>query len=173
MSQGGKQPTGTLSWGLWVGTAFISSMAWLFLFANELVDILQSMGLILGIPDAFLGLTVLAWGNSVADLVADLGVARKESPAMAAAAIYAGPMLNLLLGLGLAFMTGAFEQPLIMPPVTGVLFSSFLFLWVSLLVSLSVIAWHNFTSPSWYGYVLILLNLSFSVTVIVQTTSAE
>ena len=125
-------------------------------------------GLILGIPDAFLGLTVLAWGNSVADLVTDLGVARKESTAMAVAAIYAGPMLNLLLGLGIAFIIRDAEQSLLMPPVTGVLLTSFIFLWSSLLLSLSVIAWHGFTCPKWYGYFLIVLNVLFSATVVVQ-----
>jgi sodium/potassium/calcium exchanger 6 len=108
-SEDGREPSGVV-FAVWVGTGFIMSVAWLFLLANELVDILQSLGLIVGIPNTFLGLTVLAWGNSVGDLVSDLAVARKESTAMAVAAIYAGPMMNLLIGLGVGRSLGSLSR---------------------------------------------------------------
>ena len=52
---------------------------------------------------AVLGLTVLAWGNSIGDLVADVAVARAGSPDMAVTACFAGPLFNMLVGLGVAF----------------------------------------------------------------------
>merc|ERR1711865_1253900 len=48
-------------------------------------------------------LTVLAWGNSIGDLVADLSVARAGSPNMAVTACFAGPLFNMLVGLGVSF----------------------------------------------------------------------
>ena len=45
---------------------------------------------------------VLAWGNSVGDLVADVVIAKSGQPKMAVAGCYAGPMFNMLIGLGLA-----------------------------------------------------------------------
>tara|TARA_R110002050_G_scaffold184639_2_gene318263 strand:- start:489 stop:689 length:201 start_codon:yes stop_codon:yes gene_type:complete len=49
-----------------------------------------------------MGLTILAWGNSVGDMVADITVAKKGFPSMALAATYGGPLFNLLLGFGIA-----------------------------------------------------------------------
>ncbi|KAJ4461700.1 Ca2+:Cation Antiporter [Paratrimastix pyriformis] len=78
---------------------FVVSIVWLNLLANELVVILQSLGVSLGLSSAIVGSTVLAAGNSVGDLVANLAVAREGQPRAAVAACYASPLLNALLGL--------------------------------------------------------------------------
>ena len=41
------------------------SMFWIWYFANFLIDILNFIGEIFEIPDMFLGMTVLAIGNSL------------------------------------------------------------------------------------------------------------
>lgn len=82
--------------------SFLAAVVWIMILANELVAALETLGLVLGVSDTILGATVLAWGNSVGDLVADVSVARKGYPEMALAGAYAGPMFNLLVGLGLA-----------------------------------------------------------------------
>ncbi len=83
--------------------AFMSSMFWMDLVAGEAVAVLKSLGLMWRINMAVLGLTVLAWGNSIGDLVADVSVARAGSPDMAVTACFAGPLFNMLVGLGVAF----------------------------------------------------------------------
>lgn len=83
--------------------AFMSSMFWMDLVAGEAVSVLKSLGLMWRLNMAVLGLTVLAWGNSVGDLVADVAVARAGSPDMAVTACFAGPLFNMLVGLGVAF----------------------------------------------------------------------
>lgn len=85
---------------------FIVSVAWIYALATELVHVLQAIGRIMGISDTLLGLTVLAFANSVGDLVANLAMARAGMPAMAAAACIGAPLLNLLLGLGSATLLG-------------------------------------------------------------------
>lgn len=42
---------------------------WIYAVANELVDLLQAIGIIWSIGDAILAITVLAWGNSLGDMV--------------------------------------------------------------------------------------------------------
>ncbi|KAI9893649.1 MAG: hypothetical protein M1814_006445 [Vezdaea aestivalis] len=79
---------------------FIVSIAWISSIASEVVGVLKAFGVILGISDAILGLTVFAVGNSLGDLVADITVARLGHPVMALAACFGGPMLNILLGIG-------------------------------------------------------------------------
>jgi solute carrier family 24 (sodium/potassium/calcium exchanger), member 6 len=81
---------------------FAVSVAWISTIAKEVVGVLKAVGVILGISDAILGLTVFAVGNSLGDLVADVTVARLGLPVMALSACFGGPMLNILLGIGMS-----------------------------------------------------------------------
>lgn len=56
---------------------------WIWFIANTLIDLLGLLGLIFGIKPAYLGITVLAWGNSVGDMMANSAVARKGFARMA------------------------------------------------------------------------------------------
>ncbi|KIH87633.1 hypothetical protein SPBR_04601 [Sporothrix brasiliensis 5110] len=86
---------------------FIISVAWISTVAGEVVGVLKAFGVIVGISEAILGLTIFAVGNSLGDLVADITVARLGYPVMALSACFGGPMLNILLGVGVggAWMT--------------------------------------------------------------------
>ncbi|RDL36694.1 uncharacterized protein BP5553_06046 [Venustampulla echinocandica] len=81
---------------------FVVSIAWISTIANEVVGVLKAFGVIFGISDAILGLTIFAVGNSLGDLVADITVARLGYPVMALSACFGGPMLNILLGIGVS-----------------------------------------------------------------------
>lgn len=83
---------------------FAVAIAWISTIANEVVGVLKAFGVILGISDAILGLTIFAVGNSLGDLVADITVAKLGFPVMALSACFGGPMLNILLGIGLSGM---------------------------------------------------------------------
>ncbi|KAI1200987.1 hypothetical protein F5X97DRAFT_339810 [Nemania serpens] len=85
---------------------FAIAIAWISTVAGEVVGILKAFGVILGISEAILGLTIFAVGNSVGDLVADVTVARLGYPVMALSACFGGPLLNILLGIGLG---GAYQ----------------------------------------------------------------
>ncbi|KAK4220171.1 Sodium/calcium exchanger protein-domain-containing protein [Rhypophila decipiens] len=80
---------------------FVISVAWISTIAGEVVGVLKAFGVILDISEAILGLTIFAVGNSLGDLVADVTVARLGYPVMALAACFGGPMLNILLGVGI------------------------------------------------------------------------
>ena len=73
--------------------------------ADELVALLATLGDILKLNHAILGLTVLGCGNSMADLAADMSVTRAGFPNMAVTAAYAGPFFNMCIGIGLSFLT--------------------------------------------------------------------
>lgn len=78
------------------------SAIWIWVTANFLIDLLQLFGILTGFPPSLLGLTILAWGNSIGDLMANLSIAKKGYAEMAMTGCYAAPLFNLLLGLGLS-----------------------------------------------------------------------
>ena len=84
--------------------AFLMSILWINWISNVLIDVLGLLGLVFSIPPAVLGITVLAWGNSCGDMMANIGVARRGFARMAIVCCFAGPFFNLCVGLGLSML---------------------------------------------------------------------
>lgn len=82
---------------------FAIAATWLDSIADKLVEILELFGIVLEIPSTVLGLTVLAFGNSIQDLVANFTLSKKGLSTMATTACFAGPIFNLCVGLGFGF----------------------------------------------------------------------
>ena len=53
-------------------------------------------------PSTLLALTVLAWGNSIGDYMANTSIAKKGFAEMALTGCFAAPLFNNVLGLGLS-----------------------------------------------------------------------
>ncbi|KAL5539035.1 hypothetical protein UlMin_043695 [Ulmus minor] len=91
----------------WLAAGFLMSVAWSYITAQELVGLLVSLAYIFGINPSILGFTVLAWGNSIGDLVTNLTMALNGGPEGAQIAFsgcYAGPIFNTLFGLGMSLL---------------------------------------------------------------------
>jgi len=146
--------------------AFASSVVWMDLVAGELVALMEAVGIALGISTAILGLTVLALGNSVGDLVADLAVARAGQAKMAVATCFGSPLLNDILGLGIALLVataGSYPEPFRGGKITNGLYVAWSFLVASLLMSLAVFHSRGYTSSRAYTYALFALYATFVV----------
>lgn len=81
---------------------FVVSIAWISTIASQVVGALKALAVIANMSHAIMGLTIFAVGNSLGDLVADATVARLGYPVMALSACFGGPMLNILLGIGIS-----------------------------------------------------------------------
>lgn len=74
------------------------------------MNLLKTLGQVLNIDDSLLGLTVLALGNSISDLFADISVANQGYPQMAIAGCFCSPMFQLLIGLGAGLLIQNIQQ---------------------------------------------------------------
>lgn len=75
---------------------FIMSVLFINIIAQEVIEVLTTFGVIFNLSDSILGLTVLAWGNSLGDLIANNSLARQGYPGIAIGACFGGPMLSKL-----------------------------------------------------------------------------
>ncbi|KAK4672945.1 hypothetical protein QC763_107420 [Podospora pseudopauciseta] len=165
---------------------FVISVAWISTIAGEVVGAMKAFGVILDISEAILGLTVFAVGNSLGDLVADVTVARLGYPVMALAACFGGPMLNILLGIGIG---GAWmgitkankrhrkhpHRPIEYKPyhiqVGGTLMISAATVLMTLIVLLILVPGNNWMMTRRIGWVLIAIwSVSTLVNLVVELT---
>ncbi|KAI5066828.1 hypothetical protein GOP47_0017356 [Adiantum capillus-veneris] len=151
---------------LWLAGGFFMSIVWFYVVANELVESLQSLGSIFGISTSILALTVLAWGNSVGDLVADLALACSgpDGVQIAISGCYAGPLFNTVVGLGLSLILGCWNSepnPYLIADKDGSLFYINGFLAIGLIWALVILPLQGMRLGRALGIGLIVLYCIF------------
>ncbi|KAL3795639.1 hypothetical protein HJC23_002046 [Cyclotella cryptica] len=144
---------------------FLIAATWIDVISDQLVNVLEFVGLVLRIPSPVMGMTVLAWGNSVGDYSTNSALAQKGFSDMSMAACFAGPAFNLLIGLG----SGLLSQKDSLMSEDGLHFVSmipsvktgFLFLLSNCILGISCGVYHRGLLPSWYSYVFFAMYLCF------------
>lgn len=145
---------------------FIIAATWIDTIADLLVRLLTLLGVICRIPGSIMGITVLAWGNSMGDLSANMTMAKKGLANMAITACFAGPVFNILIGLGGGFAKlnassdeGYTEVEMPAPITVGFVF----LLSNCILVLIGGLVWNRGHIPAGYGYIALVLYVVYVV----------
>lgn len=150
----------------WLAGGFSMSVTWTYIIAEELVSLLISIGNIIGVSPSILGLTVLAWGNSLGDLIANGAMAKNggvDGAQIAVSGCYAGPMFNILMGLGLPLVLSAWSEypDSYVIPKDNSLFGILVFLMVGVLWALVIMVKKNMKLDKSLGAGLLTIYLCF------------
>ncbi|KAL4223077.1 Mitochondrial sodium/calcium exchanger protein [Mactra antiquata] len=149
---------------------FVIAVVWIYSVANEIVNILQTFGVVMKISNAILGLTLLAWGNSIGDFIADTVMARQGFPRMGISACFGGPLFNLLLGIGIPFTIATVKQGDYSIQITLEEIVLAAFLCLSLVSSLLIVPLSKFKMTRGWGIYLVVLYMVFLVIAILTET---
>nr|XP_057926476.1 mitochondrial sodium/calcium exchanger protein isoform X2 [Doryrhamphus excisus] len=144
---------------------FLVSAVLISATASEVVSLLHMLGVVLSLSNTVLGLTLLAWGNSIGDCFSDITIARQGYPRMAISACFGGIIFNMLFGVGLGClvqMMKTHSEVQLEPEglLTWVLAGS---LGVSLVLSFVIVPLSRFHLGRPYGIFLLIFYVTFLV----------
>uniref|UniRef100_A0A7S2E4B9 EF-hand domain-containing protein n=1 Tax=Helicotheca tamesis TaxID=374047 RepID=A0A7S2E4B9_9STRA len=91
-------------WANWCYLAFFLSIAWIGVFSYFMVEWAEVIGNTIGIPSVVMGLTLLAAGTSVPDLLSSVIVARMGEGDMALSSSIGSNIFDILVGLPLPWI---------------------------------------------------------------------
>ena len=173
--EGDPMPTGVV-FTLLLMLSFLMSLVWLLLIANEIVGVALFFGKVLAIPDTVMGLVVLAIGNSINDLAASVTIAREGFPSMAVAGAFAGPMFNVLAGIGLPMLiytASAESGTYAIGKNTPIVWAAFAALLTSLVATLVAVPLAGFRITHQIGRGLLFWFFAFIALVIVMALTVS
>jgi len=136
-------------WGVFfLSVAFIAGLSWI------LVESAVGISVILHIPAVIIGLTVLAAGTSIPDLISSMIVARQGRGGMAISNAIGSNIFDILIGLGLPWVIVTTGGKII-PVVTENLNSSIFLLFATVIAVISFLIAKKWHINKFAGYSLI------------------
>ncbi|NXE51012.1 NCLX protein, partial [Casuarius casuarius] len=142
---------------------FLASAMWINAAATELVNILRTLGIIFQLSNTVLGLTLLAWGNSIGGKGGPGPRRNPGYPRMAFSACFGGIIFNILVGVGLGCllqMTGG-QMVVKLEPDSLLVWILAGALGLSLVFSFVAVPAQCFQLGKAYGVCLLLYYLAF------------
>eukprot|EP01016_Furgasonia_blochmanni_P022928 TRINITY_DN2488_c0_g1_i1.p1 TRINITY_DN2488_c0_g1~~TRINITY_DN2488_c0_g1_i1.p1 ORF type:complete len:637 (-),score=128.87 TRINITY_DN2488_c0_g1_i1:236-2146(-) len=82
----------------------------IYISANCIMGFLQLVTIITGLDPTYLGMTMLAWGNSSSDLFTNPALSKEGYGRMAVTGCFAGQLFNFLVGFGASITNRTFKS---------------------------------------------------------------
>lgn len=139
--------------------AFATCIVWFYVISNELVSILNTLGIVCKISPSILGIAILAIGNTLGDLISNIVISRNGGFETALTACISAPSQNILLSLGVAILktlvvSGRDLQFASKTPDSDLIFSFIVLVVILLAVPFIIIA-SNYKVPRNLGWILL------------------
>ncbi|EKX49840.1 hypothetical protein GUITHDRAFT_151307 [Guillardia theta CCMP2712] len=149
-------------WEKYFYFTFLMSIVWIAIYAYFMVWWAVVIGDFIGIPQAVMGLTFLAAGTSVPDLITSVIVAKQGHGDMAVSSSIGSNIFDVAMGLPFPWLLGciAFGQGI---PLSsdGTLFLSLLILFAMVFLVVVTILWCDWKMTKGMGYIMLVLYALF------------
>jgi len=148
----------------WFFISFFGSIIWIAAYSWMMVWMAETIGAVLEIPTEIMGLTVLAAGTSIPDLITSVIVAKKGFGDMAVSSSVGSNIFDITVGLPIPWMLWSASHNLEFYPVqSNGLFCSICLLLAMLVAVVSSIAFSNWKMSKLLGLGMMGLYLVFLV----------
>jgi len=150
-------------WRSWWPAGFLMSIAWLGVYSYFMVWWATVFGKIVGIPDNIMGLTILAAGTSVPDLITSVLVAKQGMGDMAVSSSIGSNIFDILVGLPLPWIFATLVWwPKLDVDSNGIFISIFI-LFAMIGAVLAIIYCSKWRMTKLLGYSMFVLYLLFCI----------
>jgi len=148
-------------WENWFVVTFLMSIVWIGIFSFLMVWWATTIGEVAGIPDAVMGLTFLAAGTSIPDLLSSVIVARQGLGDMAVSSSIGSNIFDVLVGLPLPWLFFTLANGTDIPVGTKGLKFSVMVLFAMLLFVVVTIKLSDWKMTKGLGYTMFALYAVF------------
>jgi len=148
---------------------FFISISMIAALSYVLVESAVVMAEILNIPSVIIGLTILAVGTSIPDLISSIIVAKQGRGGMAISNALGSNIFDIFIGLGLPWLLYILIYGSNIPVVTENLNSSILLLFATVIAILFLLIIRRWKIGKYSGLFLITLYIAYVVWAIIQS----
>jgi len=148
---------------------FVLSIVWIGVYSYLMVWWATTIGVALGIPDEVMGLTFLAAGTSIPDLLTSVLVAQQGHGDMAISSSLGSNLFDILVGLPLPWLTYTVVKSKSVTVQADSLLSSILILIGMIVCVITVIKCSNWSLNKRMGYCMFILYFLFIGQYLIQT----
>jgi K+-dependent Na+/Ca+ exchanger-like protein len=141
--------------------SFILSLAWIGFLSWAMVESAVNLATILQVPEAIIGLTILAGGTSVPDLLSSMIVAKQGRGDMAVSNAAGSNIFNILIALGLPWILIISQTGQNISVNTDNFSTSIILLFLTVVSIIILFAINNFRIGKKSGFILIGLYLLY------------